>query len=119
MTKEHAPEPAGWLLVRRYPDESTALAVYDGVYGLLFTEDLDASVFRLSLNGLFHVAMIGEQPLASDDEHAVNAIFATAGEPAELPAIAIDELRERRRAFKATGAGFFERRTRPFDAPPT
>lgn len=108
---ERAPQPTGWLLVRRYADEPTALKTFEAARDLLFTQDLDASVLRFSINRTFHVAVIGESPLSQEASGAVNEVLELAGEPVELPPFAADELRERRQQFKESGIDYWERRT--------
>lgn len=111
MPKEHATEPSRWLVVRRYRDEPAALTTYEAVRDLLFTEDLDASVFRFTLNGVCHVAVVGETPFETSRWQPMFGLLDTDGEQTELPADASEHLWARRRSFKATGADYLERRT--------
>ena len=112
----------GWLLVRRYQNASAALKIYEATRDVLFTQDLDASVLRFTLDGVNHVAVLGEEPLDVEASGTVAALLDDGGEHAELPEPVRDELLVRRRAFKASGADFFERRIRPSTSeqtPPT
>lgn len=113
MSGERGPErpPATWLLVRQYPDARAALNAYEAARDLLLDHGLDASVLRMTLNGLSFVTVLGEEPL--DGQASARMAFALgAGVEATLPEEVAGELRRRRRAFKRTGAEFMERRTR-------
>lgn len=101
----------GWMLVRRYQHESAARTVYEAARDLLFTQDLDASVLRFSVNRSFHVALIGDVPLTPAAQRALDALLDRGGEPVELPPFAADDLRERRAQFKESGIDYYERRT--------
>lgn len=98
------------MLVRRYADEPTALEIFEAARDLLFTQDLDASVLRFSVNRSFHVALIGDVPLTADAGRVVAELLDRGGEPVELPPFAADDLRKRREQFKQSGIDYFERR---------
>jgi hypothetical protein len=111
MSKEHAPQPSRWLVVRRYRDEPAALNTYEVARDLLFTEDLDASVFRFTLDGVCHVAVVGETPFETSRWRTMLTLLDAEGEQTQLPDEASERLWTRRHAFKATGADYLERRT--------
>lgn len=98
-----------WLLAFHYPDMATAGKAYEVCRDLVFGLDIDASAYRIQLNGIAHVVVIGEGPLLP----AVRKIFeraCTRGTAAELPEDIASVLFERRTAGKIPGA-FWERRS--------
>ncbi len=112
MSGERGPErpPAIWLLVRQYPDARTALVTYEAARDLLLTNDLDASVLRVTVNGISFVTVLGEGALDSVSTGRLDVALGR-GVATTLPDEVGDELRRRRRAFKHTGIGFMERRS--------
>ncbi len=111
MNKERAPEPGSWLVARRFPDVASALRAYEAARYLLLTEDLDASVLRFSVNGVRHVALLGEVPLPTAAQEKMKAAMERESEAADLPDIVAAQLRTRRREFKISGLDYLERRT--------
>ena len=101
----------GWMLVRRYQNESAARKIYEAARDLLFTRDLDASVLRFTIDGVSHVVVLGEEPLNVETSEVVETLLDESGEHSDIPELARDQLRLRRRSFKSTGADYFERRT--------
>lgn len=63
MDKERGPEPTpSWVLARQFRDATQARTAYEQARDLLLSEDLDASVFRITLSGASFVAVIGKDP---------------------------------------------------------
>jgi len=112
MSGERGPErpPDIWLLVRQYPDARTALVSYEAARDLLLDDDLDASVLRVTVNGVSFVTVMGEGPLDSESVGRLDVALGR-GIASTLPDEVGDALRRRRRAFKHTGIGFLERRS--------
>jgi hypothetical protein len=106
--REH--QPQGWIRVRKYASIDEATAVYETARDLLFTEDLDATVFRFLLNGQSHVAVLGEIPLTEQESAFVDQAIDANGTTSEIPHAAETMLRERRRKFKRLGISYFEMR---------
>jgi hypothetical protein len=108
--RERERQPDSWLVARRYPDARKALVAYEAARDLLLTDDLDASVLRVTVNGTSFVTVLGETAL---NEPTTERLERALGEAttAELPEDVKRLLRERRRAFKETGFGFMERRS--------
>jgi hypothetical protein len=113
LNKERAPEPQGWLVARRYPDEASALRAFELTRDLILHEEVDASVLRFILDGISHVALMGEVPLSPDHTARIGAILEPRSEPTELPEEITERLRARRERFRGTGLDYLERRTRP------
>lgn len=110
MEREQEPSPPGWVLARRYPDASSARRVWEAVRGLLLAEDLEASTFRFTLDGVDHVAVLGEAPLESDMHRTLQVLLDARGTHADVPDSALEQLRERRQRFRQTGFNYFEQR---------
>lgn len=111
VDKERQSEPAvAWILARRFPDPPRARAAYEAARDLLLDEDLDASVFRMTLSGVSFVAVVGIAPPREDATQRMEDALA-AGEPAELPEEILQHLRERRHAFKGLPIEYLERRS--------
>ncbi len=110
--RERKRQPDSWLLARRYTDATKALGAYEAARDLLLTEDLDASVLRVTVNGTSFVTVLGEALLDEESSEHLERALGGATE-AELPEEVKRLLRERRRAFKETGFGFMERRSGP------
>lgn len=98
-------------MARRFPDEQTALAAYETTRDLLLTDDLEASAFRLTLDAVSYVTVLGERLLAAEEANRIDEALRL-GDEAELPGPVVAELRRRRGSFKTTGFEFLERRTR-------
>jgi hypothetical protein len=110
MDKERQREPAAaWVLARRFPDPPRARAAYEGARDLLLNEDLDASVYHMTLSGVSYVAVVGKDPLRADANQKMTDALA-AGEPTELPEEVLQHLRTRRDAFKGLPLEYLERR---------
>lgn len=55
-----------WLLAYRYPHMGTAGEAYQRARDIVFSEDIDASTFRVKLNGIPHVVVLGDGPMPPD-----------------------------------------------------
>ena len=77
-----------------YRDERSAGEAYIQVRQALFSTSFDLSVYRLQLDQVWHVAMLGDPPSAEFDQ-TLEALLA-AGEPATLPADILITLNQRR-----------------------
>ncbi len=98
-----------WLLAFRYRDMETAGEAYEVCRDLVFGLDIDASAYRIQLNAVAHVVIVGEGPLLPP----VRDMFERAcahGEAADLPDDIANVLFERRTVGKIPGA-FWERRS--------
>ena len=81
--------------VARFPGERPAGRAYNQAQELIFRDPgCDLSVYRLQLERIWHVAVLGEPPRA-DLEQRLQAILST-GEPASLPEAILSELARRR-----------------------
>ena len=80
----------------RFPSEATAGRAYQQARDAVFAAPTsDLSVYRLILDEVYHLAVLGRTP-PSDLAHHLTQILAT-GEPVELPPETLHTLNERRR----------------------
>ncbi len=110
------PEPHETNLVpyhktARFAGERPAGRVYDRLQELVYTTPTcDLSVFRLQLNRVFHVTVLG-QPPPDDLDRRIMQLLAR-GEPTMLPPAVLAALVERRRQATRI-APWVERHVRP------
>jgi hypothetical protein len=97
-----------WLLAYCYPDMQTAGEAFERARDIVFSEDIDASAYRVQLNGVPHVVVLGEAPLLPELRRRFEVACA-GGEPVELPTDARAVLVRRRLEGRIRGA-FWERR---------
>src|SRR5437016_53342 len=93
-TQEKQPVP--YYKAARFGSERPALRVYERLRETLYTtSDVDLSVYRLLLNRVSHVAVIGEPPPEELDRRISRLL--SRGDPVPLPAEVLSSLAERRR----------------------
>lgn len=98
-----------WVIAYRYPDMEAAGEAYQRARDIVFGEDIDASAFRVQINRVPHVVVVGDGPLDPD----LRGRFEDAcrdGEAAVLPAFARELLLSRRAEGRVPGL-FWERRS--------
>lgn len=101
--EQPAPEQ-GWQTyyqAARFADERQALATYVQVQGSLFRTPCDLSAYRVLLDNVLHVIVLGHQPTPDLDQQ-LHTLLA-AGEFVALPRDAIDALQARRREASKHG----------------
>ena len=108
-TPERAPQP--YCQAARFDGAQPARQVYQQLQALLYrTPEADLSVYRLQLDQINHVAVLGDPP-AADLDQQIAALLAQ-GEPASLPTAALQALLERRRQMTQHGP-WVEKHHRP------
>jgi hypothetical protein len=98
-----------WLLAYRYPDLGAAEEPYTQCRDLVFRLDIEASSYRLQVDGQVHVVVVAD----TRPPPRIRRMFKGAcqdGERQNLPEDLADLLFERRATQKIPGA-FWERRT--------
>ena len=55
--RNHTEGPS-WVMACRYPDMDSAGVAYSGARDVVFDNDIDASVYRLQLDGVPHVIVV-------------------------------------------------------------
>ena len=107
---EHEPVP--YHRSARFADEPSAGRAYIAAERTIFDgPPNDLSAYRVQLNRIYHVAVLGQAPPAELDEQ-LSAILAS-GEPAELPADILQALSDRRRQVTRRGGPWSEGHYRP------
>lgn len=97
-------QPIPYTLAAVYRDEVQSEEVFDQIQQAIFADETaEVSGFRLAepQRRLWHVAVIGKQPLSSLDQH-IRQLLAT-GEPEELPPEALAVLHARRETMRQLG----------------
>jgi hypothetical protein len=84
--------------------------VYFQIQKLIDNPEADLSAYRLQLQGVWHVAVVGDAP-EKDLAEELEKVMA-AGEPVELPSDALDFLHQRR-AEQTKHGPWVERHYRP------
>jgi hypothetical protein len=109
--KEQEPNPGGWAIAFLLDNTEVARASYENIRDSILTDDVDASVFRFTLDDRSYVALVGEGATPPDKREQAESLMADCGREATLPLEVLRQLLERRRAFKTTGLDYFERRS--------
>ena len=92
-TPEREPQP--YYRAARFAGAQPAGQIYHHLRDMLYRRpDADLSVYRLQLDRVDHVAVLGDPP-AADLDQQIAAVLAQ-GEPASLPAAALQALLARR-----------------------
>jgi hypothetical protein len=103
-------EGSPYCLAAKFSSERAAGRVYFQVQKLIDNPDADLSAYRLQLQGVWHVAVVGDAPDNGLAEQLEKRI--AAGEPVELPSDALDFLIQRR-AEQIKHGPWVERHYRP------
>lgn len=98
-----------WVLAYRYPDMDAAGNAFERARDIVFREDIDASAYRVRINRVPHVVVVGDGPLTPELRRRFEAAF-SGGEPVDLGADARAVLVNRRAEGRIPGA-FWERRS--------
>jgi hypothetical protein len=107
----HETEPVPYHKTARFAGERPAGQVYDQLQEAIYTAPTcDLSVYRLQLNRVFHVTVLG-QPPPQDLDRRITQLLAR-GEPVMLPPEVLAALVERRRQATRI-APWVERHERP------
>jgi hypothetical protein len=87
-------EPTPYHRAAKFSGEREAGAVYFRLQRLIDSPDADLSAYRFRIQGVWHVAVVGDAP-AKELAEQLEKVMA-AGEPVELTSDALDFLRQRR-----------------------
>ena len=107
-----APEHAGeephheagqdpWYQARRYKGEHDSARPYAEVQAAIYRHECDLSAYRLNLDTVWHVAVLGEKPTEAVI-HVIERILST-GEATSLPDEVLEYLSERRKQAQQVG----------------
>ncbi len=87
----------------RFADEKPAAKAYFEAQEIIFNDTKsDLSAYRMMLNAIYHVAVLGEQPSPETDQTLTELL--SQGELAELPSEALAALNARRLKMKEHGS---------------
>jgi len=111
IRRERKDEPPPYLRAARFPGEQPAGQAYKQAQEAIYSGPRnDLSAYRLILNQVYHLAVLGQTPPA-ELQRKLEGILAT-GEPAELPPDVLKALADRRRQSLQHGQ-WVERHFRP------
>ena len=99
--KEHETQPA-YAQAVRYNDEQEAGEAYFQAETAIFGTNYELSAYRLKLEEMWHVAVLGDTP-PEDFDQLIQAILST-GEPTELPPEILAFLNQRRLQARQLGS---------------
>ena len=102
----------GWVLSFAFDSFDAAGPVYERARDLVFTHDVDASVYRIVLNGRTHVVALGFVPLPSKIEREIENIL-SAGDDAMLPEDVLLALSIRHAELRSPGMKYERRGMQP------
>ena len=105
-------ETLAYYRVARFPGEEEAGRYYHATLRLFRDPDVDLSAYRLQLNQIWHVAVIGSTSPPADIAKKVEGIL-DQGELATLPPDILKVLLARREQVLSPGTNWFERHYRP------
>lgn len=97
-----------WMRAWRYDSFELAGEVWRGIRDYIFKGNVDASVYRVLLDGVPHVAVIGEGQLTNRFIRAME-VESRGGKVVDLPDEVFDQLFHRRMSGSIPGV-FWERR---------
>lgn len=104
-------EATPYYKAARFTRERTAWEAYSELQRTIFDAACDLSSYRLQLDRIWHVAVLGEPP-SDDVATRLDAVLAT-GEPSTLPPGVVRVLQGRRASAVASGSPWIERHYRP------
>ena len=106
-----ADQPSLYVQAARFTSERKAGRAYFACQEAIFKVDSDLSAYRLILNRVWHVTVLGTPPPEELDQ-TIRKILA-AGEPTTLPTEVLTTLLERRAQQVKLGYPWLERHHRP------
>lgn len=106
----HEEDPVSYQRAARFGEDRLAARVYSRAQDAIHDTPCDLSVYRLLIDRVSHVAVVGTPPPAELDQEL--AMILAPGEPANLPAQVLALLSERRRQAGRLGP-WVERHHRP------
>lgn len=102
----------GWVLSFAFDSFDAAGPVYERARDLVFARDIDASVYRIVLNGRTHVVALSFVPLEPEMERELESIL-LAGEDSILPEEILLALSIRHAEMRTPGLKFERRGEEP------
>ncbi len=100
-----------WVMAYRFDGKETAGIGYNQARDVVFGTNIDASVYRVQIKGVWHVVVLGDGQLAEQQRLTFEQACAQ-GATAELPVEVRTFLEERRASGKLPGA-FWEANYQP------
>ena len=104
---EQSPKPDGegelWYRAAHYSHEPEAVTAYTAAQDTIFHNECDLSAYRLLLDQIWHVAVLGGVPAEVALQERIETVLYATGTRTELPEDVLAILNERRQQARALG----------------
>ncbi len=111
-TPQPDPEPSPWYRAARFAGEQPSERAYFQAQDTIYQNDCDLSAYRLLLEDIWHVAVLGGQPTITALQQELERTLYAEGEPTTLPDEILVYLFDRR-AEQSTRGPWMEGHYRP------
>ncbi len=96
-------EPLPWYRTARYETEPPSQRAYFQAQETIFQSEADLSAYRLLLEQIYHVAVLGGAPAETALQEQIENILYAEGTPTQLPDDVLTMLHERRQQAEQIG----------------
>ncbi len=96
-------EPSPWYRAARYETEPPSERAYFQAQETIFQSEDDLSAYRLMLEQIYHVAVLGGPPTEAALQERIEHILYAEGTPTQLPDDVLTALSERRQQAQQIG----------------
>ncbi len=96
-------EPSLWYRAARYDTEPPSERAYFAAQAVIFEQERDVSAYRLMLEQIYHVAVLGGAPAEAALQEQIEQILYAEGTPTQLPDDVLTTLFERRQQAQQLG----------------
>ncbi len=96
-------EPSPWYRAARYETEPPSERAYFQAQETIFHSEADLSAYRLMLEQIYHVAVLGGAPAEVALQERIVSILYAEGTPMQLPEDVLTVLNERRQQAQQIG----------------
>src|ERR671933_902680 len=98
------PAPSPWYRAARFPSEPPSERAYFRAQETIFSAECDLSAYRLMLEHIWHVAVLGGAPAEAALQQQLEGILYAEGTPTQLPEAVLTYLVARREQQGKHGA---------------
>src|SRR5919202_1106275 len=98
------PEPSPWYRAARFASEPPSEHAYFHAQETIFSNECDLSAYRLMLEQIWHVAVLGGAPAEAALQQQLEGILYAEGTPTQLPDTVLTYLADRREQQSKQGS---------------
>src|SRR5919199_2253072 len=98
------PEPSLWYRAARFPSEPPSERAYFHAQETIYSNECDLSAYRLMLEQIWHVAVLGGAPAEAALQQHLEGILYAEGTPTPLPDTVLTYLADRREQQSKKGS---------------